>query len=535
MHKFCVLAGVICTVLFSSLLFASFACADAPTMCSDASDSGVGTSNPALSPTELWNFTVTNSTVNTISLSWGRPVVANGIAYLLNTETYIIPDEPHMYLFDTPIQHRLGTIYALNASSGAQLWNFTAPESLRSLAIIDGVAYMFASDSRFTNGQSAGSIFYALDAVTGAQKWVCNFDGDIHWSSITDGVIYVFFQASGFNSYVCAVKAANGEELWRWKADYYVELSLPAVGEGAIYFGTYGSAENHYYAVNTMNGTELWRVAIDGRVSGSSTLVDGIVYFNSDNTSYPVNNTNNYLNALNAQNGDKLWSYPVGFTASSSPIVDGGIVYVDGREATWKNPHAFSDRLAWGTSNVFALNAADGNKVWNYSANDMDFSSLSLIDDVVYFSSNGTFNALNAANGAQLWSYSTDGNGPLTIDNGVLNYYGYSTDATINDDGALYYYSGKTLHALDTSNGSSLWNYTTASNRSFLTVANSTAFFDAGNTIFALRVPVVVHPSSVSTVVPSGSSMNTWLIILSIIAVIVVPSAIVLAKKRMRR
>jgi len=491
MHKSCVLAGVICAVMFSSLLFASFACADSPTVGSDASDNGVETSNPALSPTELWNFTAANITAHTISLDWGSPVVANGIAYLRNTETYIIPDEPHIYLFDIPVQHMLGTIYALNASSGAKLWNLTASGSLRSLAIIDGVVYMSASDSRFTDGQSAGGNFYALGAVTGAQKWVYNIDGDIWWSSIVDGVIYVFVQGSGFNSYICAVKAANGEELWKWKADYYTSLSLPAVGDGAIYFGTY----NYYYAVSSRNGTLLWYVAIDGSVSGSSTLVDGIVYFSSDTTTY----------ALNAQNGDKLWSCTPGFAVSSC-IVDGGIVYVSG------DYH-----------NVYAFDASNGKKVWNYSANEMTFSSLSLIDNVIYFSSNGTLSALNAANGMQLWSYNTDGNGPFTINDVSLSYYGYSTDATIND-GVLYYYSGKTLYALDTSNGNSLWNYTTASNRSFLTVANNTAFFAAFNTVYALSVPAVVHPSSSSTAVPSGAIAATVTIatVAVIVAVIIV-------------
>jgi outer membrane protein assembly factor BamB len=473
------------------------------------SDNGVKTSNPVLSPTELWNFTVANLTAHTISLGWGRPVVANGIAYLRNTETYVISDEPPLYPLNITRQHTLGTIYALNASSGAKLWNFTDPRGLRSLAIIDGVAYVCSSDSTFTDGQSGGGNIYALDAVTGAQKWVYSIDGDIHWSSINNGVIYVFFQASGFNSYVCAVKTANGQELWKWKAGYYVELSPPAVGEGAIYFGTYGSIDNHYYAVSTMNGTELWSAVIVGWVRSYSTLVDGIVYFSSDNTHYTIDNSSNtYLYALDAHNSDKLWIYTVGFTGSS-PIVAGGIVYVDGREATWKNPYAFSDRLDWGTSNVFALNASNGNKVWNYSANEVDFSSLTLIDDVVCFSSNGTFNALNAADGTKLWSYSTDGNGhPLIIDNIFPNYYGYTTDATIND-GILYYYSGKTLHALDTSNGNSLWNYTTDSNRSFLTVANNTAYFNAGNTVYALSGPTIVHspePSPTETPSPSPSS-----------------------------
>jgi outer membrane protein assembly factor BamB len=137
---------------------------------------------------------------------------------------------------------------------------------------------------------------------------------------------------------------------------------------------------------------------------------------------------------------------------------------------------------------------------------------------------------LNAANGAQLWSHSTDSNGPFTINDGTISYYGYSTDASINN-GVLYYYSGKTLYALDTSNGNSLWNYTTNSNQSFLTVANSTAFFDAGNTVYALSVP----DAEGAAVGLDVGSIEQVLIILSIIALIVVPSAIVLAKKRMRK
>lgn len=507
-------AALVWVILLSSLLFVPFADADSSIFSSDTSDTGVETGNPALIPTELWNFTAANTTAHTTSLDWGSPVVANRIAYVWNTETYIIPDEPYVYLLNIPIQHRLGTIYALNASSGAKLWNFTTHGIVGSLTIIDGVAYVCASDPLFTDGQSAGGNFYALDAVTGAQKWVYNIDGDILWSSINAGVVYVFFHASGFNSYVCAVKAANGEELWKWNAGYYVFLSQPSISNRTIYFGTYGRGNGHYYAINTVNGTVLWRVATDGAVREFSSVVNGIVYFNSDNTSYPVNNTNNYLYALNAQNGDKLWSYPVGFIVRSPPIVDGGIVYVDGREATLKNPYTLSAQLEWGTSNVFALNASNGNKIWNYSANDTDFWSLSLIDDVVYFSSNGTINALNAANGAQLWSYSTYGNGPLTI-----------------NDGVLYFYSGKTLYAVDTSNGNSLWNYTTNSNQSFLTVANSTAFFDAGNTVYALSVPDA-EGTAVGLYV---GSIEQVLIILSIITVIVVSSAIVLAKKRKRR
>jgi outer membrane protein assembly factor BamB len=413
-----------------------------------------------LSPTAVWSFTATNSTVQTTDMSWGTPIVANGIAYLTNIENYIIPEEPNVFLLDIVIQHPLTTIYAINASSGGRLWNFTAEGSVRSFDVIDGVASMSVSNSRNHNGQYVGASIFALDAVNGSQKWEYKIDGDIHWCSINDGAMYVHYVASGFNSYVCALNASSGKVVWRYNAGYYVFLSLPAFGNGAIYFGENGG--HYYYAVNATNGSKLWRVAV-GVFNGYSTLSDGIVYFNSDGTFY----------ALNVQTGEILWSYPTAYLQVGAD----GIVYVrDG-------------------DNVSAFDASSGNQVWNYSANITIISSLSLVDNVIYFCTNGTLNALNPSDGTLLWSRNIDYNQPLEISEKSLHYSVFRTNATIAD-GMLYYYSGNTLYALETSNGNSLWNYTTANNLSFLTIADYTVFFAGGNSVYAFSIFGLRCPST---------------------------------------
>jgi outer membrane protein assembly factor BamB len=435
---------------------------DASTISSATSDNEAETGSPELSATELWNFTVANSTANTLSVNWRKPNVANGIAYLCNTEWYIIPGEPHVPLLDIPVIHQLGTTYAINITSGEELWNLTGTGHLVSFALSDGVGYMSTSDPRFINEQSAGASFYALDAINGSLKWSRPFDGDIMWSTIEEGVLYVFFVASGFNTYVYAMNASTAYPLWNWKAGYYNLLSPLAISDDVIYFGS-GYPDRHFYAVSVTNGSDLWRVPVEGEVSARSSVVDGVVYFNTDKATC----------ALNAKNGEKLWNYTV---SSYNPcIVDGGIAYI--REA---------DDI------IHALNASDGNIVWNYSANEA-ISSLCIVDNILYFSSNETLNAWNAANGEQLWNSSIISEAPLIITEGSSGYYS-SFSATISD-GVLYYYSDETLHVLDASNGSSLWNYT-RSDQSFLTVADGTAFFAAGNTVYALNVPSAVNPSS---------------------------------------
>jgi outer membrane protein assembly factor BamB len=440
-----------------------FPCFDASTTSSATSDNEAETGSPELSATTLWNFTVANLTAHTLWVSWRKPTVANGIAYLCKTETYIIPGEPHVPLLDIPVVHSLGTAYAINMSSGEELWNLTGRGDHFSFALIDGVAYMSTSDSRFTNEQSAGGNLYVLDAFNGSLIWSRPFDGDIRWSSINDGALYVFFVASGFNTYVYAMNASTGFPLWNWKAGYYNLLSHPAFDDGKIYFGSDGYPERLFYAVSAKNGTELWRAPVAGGVRTPPSVVDGVVYLSSDEATY----------AVNAKNGDKLWNY----TASSyNPcVVDGGIAYV--REAG---------------DTIYALNASDGNIVWNYSAN-KTISPLCIVDNILYFSSNETLNAWNAANGEQLWNSSIISEAPLIISDDSSGYYS-SFSATISD-GVLYYYSDETLQALDAANGNNLWNCT-RSDQSFLTVANRTAFFAAGNTVYALNVPSTVHPSS---------------------------------------
>jgi eukaryotic-like serine/threonine-protein kinase len=423
-------------IFLCSLLFVPFANAGSSIFSPDISDSVKETNNPTLTPTELWNFTAANATTNTIRISWMKsPVVVNGVVYIVEEETYTIPGESyHDHFGFGPPQHRLGSIYALNALSGIKLWNFTFHSTVGSPTVVDGVVYV-----------SSGGNLYALDAESGAQIWMYIGGGDILWSSnVFDGMIYIGVHGSDYNVYVCALKVTNGEEIWKYNTGWGASVSYPAVDDGVVYFGVF-SVSNNYYAVNSTNGDKLWSFTIDSRVQGSS-VVDGVVYFASYNNLY----------ALNAKNGEKLWNYDADFTPTSSPIIVGGIVYVSG------------DRY------VYAFDASNGNKLWNYTAIGSYLSPLTISDGVVYFRSAYTFYALKATNGAQLWTSNISAIGSTAISNGVV-----------------YINSGNTLLALNTANGNSLWSYTTNSKQSsLLTLVNDAAYFGADSTIFALSVPV---------------------------------------------
>ena len=109
--------------------------------------------------------------------------------------------------------------------------------------------------------------------------------------------------------------------------------------------------------------------------------------------------------ALSAATGAKLWNYTAGYYdyVDSSPAVVGGVVYVGSDDG-----------------NVYALNAANGVKLWNYTVGSAVDSSPAVVNGVVYIGSEVstsfvrhlslvTFTLWRIATGAELWNYPTNG------------------------------------------------------------------------------------------------------------------------------
>ena len=80
-----------------------------------------------------------------------------------------------------------------------------------------------------------------------------------------------------------------------------------------------GSYDGHLYALDAATGDVKWRLRANGPISGSATVLHGIVYFAT---------LKRRTYALNAKTGHELWSYPDG---KYSPVVaDGKRLYLVG-------------------------------------------------------------------------------------------------------------------------------------------------------------------------------------------------------------
>jgi outer membrane protein assembly factor BamB len=212
------------------------------------------------------------------------------------------------------------------------------------------------------------------------------------------------------------------------------------------------------------NPTLLWNYTTSNGVWSSPTIDNGVLYVGCEDVVYTgtqVNYAGN-LYALNAANGDKLWNYsiPVG---GSSPAVASGVVYVGSFDG-----------------NVYAFNATNGVKLWSYPAGDLVSSSPAVADGIVYIGlSDGNLVALNGSTGEEVWKHHTIGGvGSPIVQDGVVFAVSsvFIPIFTFNSD----------VYALNATNGKNLWDYNINNSAAFPTLVDETLYVGVGSNVSAL-------------------------------------------------
>jgi eukaryotic-like serine/threonine-protein kinase len=226
--------------------------------------------------TQLW------SSRPGIEIQYSSPAVVNDILYIGSTTTYASYVNPE------------DGVYAVNATNGNSLWNFTNIASVNSSpAVADGKVYVGSWDGTL----------YALNGTSGSQIW------NYHLHSLNTTSSIRIWNNTPTERQFSAIDAG-------------AVSSSPAVAKGIVYVGT---LDGNLYAMNATNGDRLWNFTTGGWVVSSPAVVGGVIYFGSyDNNIY----------ALNATNGKLMWNYTTGGEVDSSPAVVNGILYVGSNDGT---------------------------------------------------------------------------------------------------------------------------------------------------------------------------------------------------------
>lgn len=250
--------------------------------------------------------------------------------------------------------------------------------------------------------------------------------GSVAEPVVADGTLYLGITTthspSASEGYVAAYDPATGDE--RWRRGGISRPGTPTVGDGTVYFATYGTEDadgSGFFALDAGTGETKWHRPASFGLDGAL-FADGRLYGEAAGDACE----------LDTGTGEVRWR---------AEGVSGGACYADGI-------------LFYGAG--VALDAADGTVRWDVSGDVgnewSDDVVQTVVDGVTYGTLSGQdvpteVQARSAADGSLRWSHSP----------GSGSYWRFDRLAVAN--GRVVCLFGDTVHALDARTGEEAWTY----------------------------------------------------------------------------
>ncbi|XES78587.1 MAG: PQQ-binding-like beta-propeller repeat protein [Candidatus Bathyarchaeia archaeon] len=234
----------------------------------------------------------------------------------------------------------------------------------------------------------------------------------------------MFHHDVGHTGFSSSSGPKTNQTRWFFTTGGAIETS-PVVVDGRVYFG---SDDGSIYAVDAQDGTLIWDFTTEGPARSSPAVVNGVVYAGGYRA--------HMVFAINASTGDLLWKSPINSlypNTISATTVANDVVYVSVYVAE-----------AGHGGELYALNMTTGKLLWIYDPSAWISSSPAVADGVVYIGSSRGLEALDAITGAAIWNGNIDAYGidALTVDEGLV-YAGATTEV---------------VQAFNAYNGAFVWN-----------------------------------------------------------------------------
>jgi len=292
---------------------------------------------------EIWFFAEGNYPGSTPAITDGKVFIGNGLFfYCLNAETGVeIWNISNSCYWSSPVvindkvYINSDKFYCFDANTGDELWTYPIGSHSSSPAVAYGNVYV-------PTGDYGPGIVYALDAETGAFIWnSTNLPPIRNDATVADDKIYINSgSTSSLSKFIC-LDAHTGNIIWEYGlGGMYYMYSSAAVAYGNVYVG---AGENGYiYAFGTPNEPPETPTEPDGPSEGEA----GVEYTFSTSTTDPEEDDIHYLfNWGDGMDSGWLGPYASGATVNASHIwTERGDYEIrikahDGRrESDWSNP-----------------------------------------------------------------------------------------------------------------------------------------------------------------------------------------------------
>lgn len=224
---------------------------------------------------------------------------------------------------------------------------------------------------------------------------------------------------------------------WRFQTGGRIRSS-PALVNGVLYFG---SDDGFLYAVRADAGKLAWKVKTGGAVSSSPAVANGLVYFMSGD---------GVFRAVDKDSGKVKWTFATGQY----------LPFQGGWDWFLSSPVLSEQSLIFGASDgfVYALDALSGKKQWTFKTAGRVRATPAVAKGTVYAGSmDGALYALDLKSGQMKWKFKTEGNQYFPL--GEIQSSPAVADGTVffgSRDGCLY--------AVDAETGKQRWRYSNEGN-----------------------------------------------------------------------
>ena len=206
-------------------------------------------------------------------------------------------------------------VYCLNSSDGAAIWNHTTG----STAIIDGKNVYVKNTINQNGNPVATNIVYALDAITGFQNWNYTSKDSMTPRVTMDGIVYLSTGDINEGFFVYALDTTTGSVLWNYKLPEYVESIDVADGYAFVSFNNvtlHGDMTGHIVTLNAVTGAKLWNYTIQ---------TDAVNVLDIDRLLY-VGTSGSNLYVLDPSSGQEIGNYTTK-DFGAIPLAYGNLVY----------------------------------------------------------------------------------------------------------------------------------------------------------------------------------------------------------------
>ncbi|NTX49757.1 PQQ-binding-like beta-propeller repeat protein [Myxococcus sp. CA051A] len=260
-----------------------------------------------------------------------------------------------------------GTLYALDAATGDQKWQYAAGESLATVPVIAEGLVLVASES---------DTLFAVKVEDGVWAWQYRRDPPSGFTVrgastplVRGGNVYVGFSDGYIVSLNMKDGGANWEKSLSGSGSEFLDVdTTPALDDhGQLYVASY---KNGLFALEAESGELVWTSSVSGM---TGLLAKGQMLFTVGD---------GRVDAYLAEDGRLLWSHPLGERSGQTPVFSKGMLIVPiQRSLLFLDPKTGQARVSWNPGDgVSATPFVAGSKLFVLSNNgwlySLDFNGL---------------------------------------------------------------------------------------------------------------------------------------------------------------